>query len=277
MYRGWEYFSYTPVSQRRKKSEDHLKKLRKAGHDIEPVVIEGNTLARSWWGKAWNSNLSLYSDYYNRLGRGRSYVRHGAVVDLKIREKSVTAMVSGTSLYRVAIKISALKREKWNLITEKCSGKFDSLRKLLDGKFPKEFKELFTTPGSGLFPSAKEIHFECSCPDRARMCKHVAAVLYGIGSKLDSNPALFFSLRGVKIDDLISGAVKEKTSELLRKAKNKTGRVMSDVSVSKMFGIEIDDAAKQSVHGAGRPKPKSKARVRAGKKPRIKALGDKHD
>ena len=132
------------------------------------------------------------------------------------------------------------KKTKWNKIKKACQGKLASVAKLLDGKFPKELQEIFTEKGSGLLPKPSEINFDCSCPDWASMCKHVAAALYGIGSRLDDDPSLFFTLRKVKMNDLVSEVAKDKSKSMLSKAKTKTSRVIDDSDVSKMFGIDYE-------------------------------------
>ena len=156
-------------------------------------MIEGTAIARTWWGKAWNKNLESYADYHNRIGRGRSYVRHGAVLDLQIGSGLVESLVQGSRSrpYSVTIRIKAMGKKNWEEIKTASQGKLDSLQELLAGKFPKGLGEIFTTQGKGLFPSPKEIDFDCSCPDWASMCKHVAATLYGIGARLDQDPELF--------------------------------------------------------------------------------------
>jgi uncharacterized Zn finger protein len=219
--------------------------LKKKHPGIRPVVIEGNTLVRTWWGKAWNGNLSKYADYANRVGRGRSYVRHGAVLDLQIKPGQVSALVQGSrgSPYTIAIKIKPIGESVWRDIRAACEGQLASLQELLEGRFPKGLTELFTAKGSGLFPSPSEIEFKCSCPDWAYMCKHVAAVLYGIGTRLDEDPSLFFVLRKVKMDDLITQAVRDKSERLLKQAKKKTARVIDDADLGEVFGIEMETTA----------------------------------
>jgi uncharacterized Zn finger protein len=112
---------------------------------------------------------------------------------------------------------------------------------LIDGKFPKGLSELFTVRGKGLFPAPREINLKCNCPDGARMCKHVAAALYGVGVRLDEDPTLFFKLRGVNVEALISETITKETKSLLEKSKTKSRRVMEDTDVSGMFGIEIEN------------------------------------
>ncbi len=236
------YPKYVTVAEKRAKAQKSLEKLRSKNSDIVPVILDGSKLARTWWGKAWNGNLESYSDYANRIGRGRSYVRHGAVLDLKITPGKITALVQGseTKPYRIEIAIQALGKTTWEAITKACEGKIDSLQELIEGKFPKALADLFTVQGKGLFPAPKEISLSCSCPDWATMCKHVAAALYGAGARLDENPELFFVLRSVNIDDLVSKAIAQKSETLLKKSGRKSGRVIDHDDISAMFGIEME-------------------------------------
>ncbi len=238
----WGYPRYVSVAEKRAKAAKKLKQLMKKMPDIKPVIIAGNTLARTWWGKSWNKNLERYADYDNRIGRGRSYVRHGAVLDLKIFPGKVSALVLGSASrpYEVGIKIKTISPDSWNAIKKQCEGQLQSLHDLLAGKFSKALGEIFFTEDHGLFPDPKAISFACSCPDWASMCKHVAATLYGIGARFDEDPALFFKLRGVDTGDLVARAVKGKTSELLAKTKNVSARVIADADLSDIFGIEMD-------------------------------------
>ena len=183
------YPDYVSVAEKKDKAAKQLKQLQKKIPGIKPVVLAGNALARTWWGKSWNQN-QRYADYSNRIGRGRAYVRHGAVLDLSIAAGKVTALVQGSSSkpYEVKISIKAISKPQWAAIKKQCDGRLKSLQDLLAGKFPKELSEIFLTEGKGLFPSPKEISFDCSCPDWASMCKHVAAALYGIGARLDEDP-----------------------------------------------------------------------------------------
>ncbi|MDY0357233.1 MAG: hypothetical protein RBR19_15225 [Sedimentisphaerales bacterium] len=243
-YNYYGYPRYVSVGEKRAKARRKLEQLRKKHPGIRPVVIEGNTLVRTWWGKAWNGNLTKYADYSNRVGRGRSYVRHGAVLDLQINPGQVDALVQGSrqSPYTVTMKIKPISKAVWTEMRAACEGQLASLQELLEGRFPKGLAELFTAKGSGLFPSPKEIEFKCSCPDWATMCKHVAAVLYGIGTRLDEDPSVFFVLRKMKMDDLITQAVRDKSERLLRQAKKKTSRVIEDADLGDVFGIEMEAA-----------------------------------
>jgi uncharacterized Zn finger protein len=238
----WGYPEYVTVAEKKAKAAKKLAQLRKKMPDIAPVVIEGNTLARSWWGKSWNKNLERYADYSNRIGRGKSYVRHGAVLDLKIEDGRVTALVQGSRAkpYEVVVRIEPVKKTRWDQVRKQCQGELRSLTDLLAGKFPKELGEIFLAEGKGLFPTPKEISFDCSCPDWASMCKHVAATLYGIGARLDEDPLLFFTLRQVDTEELVARAVQEKTGDLLARAKQKSSKVLDDADLSGLFGIDMD-------------------------------------
>ena len=277
---------YVPVAEKKAKAAKKLKQLKKKNPGIKPIKIKGHAIATTWWGKSWNLNLERYADYSNRIGRGRSYVRHDAVLDLQLISGNVDSLVQGSRSkpYSVNIKIKAVKKKAWREIKTACGGKLDSLQELLAGKFPKALDDVFMAQGRGLFPSPKEIEFSCSCPDWAYMCKHVAATLYGIGARLDEDPELFFKLRKAKMKDLVTGAVKDSARELLKKAKRKTGRVIADADLADVFGIDMEgpvDLNKKEVKGTKKTtKDKSpskdapkKARTRsAAGKPRKKTI-----
>ncbi len=235
---------YVSVGEKKARAEKKLKQLKKKNPGIKPVVIEGQTIAKTWWGKAWNNNLEKYADYANRIGRGRSYVRHRAVLDLQIKPGMVNALVQGSrsTPYSVTLRIDALDKKSWKQIKTACADTLHSLQDLLAGRFPKVLSEIFTARGKGLFPSPDEIHLNCSCPDWANMCKHVAATLYGIGARLDKDPSLFFKLRKVKMDDLVAEAMMESSGKLLKKAEKKKDRgVIADSDLGDVFGIEMED------------------------------------
>lgn len=237
------FAKYVPVAERKQQALESIEKLKKKNPQIAPVTITGKSLTRTWWGKSWNMNLESYADYDNRISRGRSYVRNGAVLDLQITQGSVIGLVqgSGAKPYQITIAILPLAKNSWDSLTKECAGKIDSLQELIEGKFPKGLSELFIARGKGLFPAPKEINLKCNCPDGAKMCKHVAAVLYGVGVRLDDDPTLFFKLRGVNVEALISETLTKQTKSLLEKSKTKSRRVMEDTDASGMFGIELED------------------------------------
>lgn len=269
--RYWGYPEYVSVGEKQYRSKKKLEQLKKKNKDIKPVIIEGRTLAHTWWGKAWNKNLEGYADYSNRIGRGRSYVRCGSVLDLQIGEGKIQSLVQGSDSdpYSIVIKIKALEKSIWGKIKKICEGKLGSLQEMLMGKFPKALDEIFTAHGKGLFPAPKEISFDCSCPDWASMCKHIAASLYGVGARLDQDPNLFFVLRKIRIGDLIKETVKDKTKELLVKAKKKSGRIIEDQDLSSVFGIELDSGPgigkKAGAKATGKTKKTKKVLVKTKK------------
>jgi uncharacterized Zn finger protein len=283
----WRYPRYVSVAEKKAKAARKLKQLRKKNPAIRPITLEGQAIAKTWWGKSWNLNLERYADYSNRIGRGRSYVRHDAVLDLQISAGQVKSLVQGSRAkpYTVTIKIKGITKEIWKNMKAACAGKLDSLPELLRGKFPKAIGEVFTAQGRGLFPSPQEIDFDCSCPDWAYMCKHVAATLYGIGTRLDDNAGLFFKLRKVKIDDLIQQTLKDQSYKLLEKAEKMSSGKIAESDLSGMFGIDMEEtidldlpAATKKASGAGKKSRKASKAAKtgsAGKKPTAKAPAKK--
>jgi uncharacterized Zn finger protein len=238
---SWGYYGFRPyvsVAERRAKAARELAKLaRKGGSAASPVVLDGRKIAATFWGKAWCDNLEAYSDYENRLPRGRAYVRNGSVVDLQVSEGNVTARVSGSHLYRINIKIKPLAPSLWKSIQTECAGKIDSLIELLQGKLSSAVMEIVTRRERGLFPTPKEIDLDCSCPDWADLCKHVAASLYGVGARLDQHPELLFVLRGVDPTDLISRA---SAAEAVCQTTAAGAPAMNESEVADVFGIELE-------------------------------------
>lgn len=237
-YWNEDHFSQPTTAELRKNSAASQKKARAKGQVLEPVVIQGRTIARSWWGKAWCDNLERYADYESRLDRGKRYVRTGAVLDLKLQKGKVQARVQGSrkTPYKVEIRISPLSQEKCDAIIQKCGRKIQNLEALVAGDFPAELKELFLEEG-GLFPTPREISFNCSCPDWALMCKHVAAALYGVGARLDDQPALFFELRGIDMGRFIDVALESKVETMLANAQKPSGRILEDADLADLFGV----------------------------------------
>lgn len=233
-YGSWR--PYVPVAERRRQAAKKVAKLKKAGHKVIPIEIVGRKIAATFWGDAWCKNLESYSDYSNRLPRGRTYVRNGAVIDLRVEAGRVRALVSGTDIYAVDIRVKRLAKTRWTAIKGQCSGKIDSLVELLQGSISKGVMQIVTRKGKGLFPAPREISLRCSCPDWAVMCKHVAATLYGVGARLDHEPELLFTLRGVDPAEMVEAAIAEPRPG----GKSRRGRVLESDQLSSVFGIDID-------------------------------------
>ncbi len=241
MSRYWdntEGYSQPTAEKLRKNVSDSQKKAQAKGQTWEPVVIQGRAIAKSWWGRAWCDNLERYADYESRLDRGKRYVRTGAVLDLNIQKEKIQARVQGSrrTPYKVEVRISPVPEEKCQAIMQRCNRKVANLEQLLGGSFPEELKELFQGD-DGLFPTPNEISFQCSCPDWALMCKHVAAVLYGVGARLDEQPELFFTLRGIDMDRFIDVALKSKVEAMLANAQKPSDRIITGQDLQELFGI----------------------------------------
>ena len=226
---------YVSVAEKKRQANKEVAKLKQKGITLNPVVIEGRTIAKTFWGKSWCENLESYSDYSNRLPRGRTYVRNGSVIDLQVLKGQIIAQVAGSSIYKICIDFKSMPEDKWQALVKACSGKIDSLIELLQGKFSKGVMEILTEKEGGLFPKPKEISMKCSCPDSATMCKHIAAVLYGIGAAIDEKPEYLFQLRHVDHCDLISSAGAETLGQDTSKES-----AFAEEDLSSLFGIEME-------------------------------------
>lgn len=246
---------YVPVAARRAKAEKEVAKLAKKGQAISPVKIAGTKIATTFWGKAWCENLEGYGDFENRLPRGRTYVRNGSVIDLQIAPLKIEAMVSGSAIYRVAVNIAALPAARWKSICTDCAGGIDSLVELLQGRFSKGVMERICRQDQGLFPKPSDIKFSCSCPDHASMCKHVAAVLYGVGARLDRQPEVLFQLRSVDRNDLIAHV---DTALPLSKTGPDTDKMLVDDDMAALFGLDM--ATEEAAPVPVAPKTRQKAK-----------------
>lgn len=268
-----EYKPYVSVAQKRAKAAKEMQKLAKNGLKITPVNIAGRKITTTFWGDAWCTNLEGYSDFVTRLPRGRTYVRNGSVVHMSIEEGLILAYVSGSELYKVKIKIKPLAKDQWERLKRESAGKMGTLIELLQGKLSKSMMEMVTDRKNGLFPKPSEIEMKCSCPDYAGMCKHVAAVMYGIGNRLDSSPEMLFELRGVDHLELIEQAIPAAPIG------TRTGTpAISNDDLSDIFGIELSDetpasrspaktSAKSGVKQALTPKAPVKGPAKVAAKP----------
>ena len=268
----FDWPSYVSVGEQRQRAERELARLRKKGRKVTPVVVEGRKIAKSFWGQSWCSNLERYSDYASRLPRGRSYVCNGMVVDLQITKGKIAAIVSGSELYDVAISIAPVVAKRWRAICRDCSGSIGSLVELLQGRLAKDVMDRVCRQGDGLFPAPGEIKLSCSCPDDARMCKHVAATLYGVGARLDEAPRLIFELRGVDEGELLAGAGQDLTRS---SAAPSAAKVLHQDDVAALFGLEMaePDSPQPPAPVIAKPSRKTRTTTRApaGKKraPRV--------
>jgi uncharacterized Zn finger protein len=250
---------YVSVAERRERAARRLAQLRKKGNDPAPIRIEGRAIATTFWGKAWCDSLESHADFASRLPRGRSYVRNGSVIDLKIGEGEVRALVSGSDLYEVAVRIEPLAPARWKAVRRECSGQIGTVVELLAGKLSGAVMELLCHGQKGIFPATREISMTCSCPDGAWLCKHLAAVLYGVGARLDHAPELLFTLRGVDGAELVAEA--GRTEALLGSAPAE-GAIGKE-RLSDIFGIELEAAAPAAPAVRLRPSKKAPPRRKA--------------
>ncbi len=267
-----DYKPYVPVAQRRAEAAREVAKRVKKGQVVTPVRIEGRTIASTFWGQAWCTNLESYSDYANRLPRGRTYARNGSVVHLAIEPGRIKALVSGSSLYEIQIDIAAIPKASWLALKKQCAGQIGTLVELLQGKLSQAVMELVTDRDRGLFPKPKEITMRCSCPDGAGMCKHLAAVMYGVGNRLDASPELLFQLRGVNHAELIEQAIPAPPTRTGGKSPQ-----IASTDLGAIFDIELDEApvAKPAPQVRARPKTKELAANKVTQPTKTKAVADK--
>ncbi|MGI9334482.1 MAG: hypothetical protein ACR2RL_15140 [Gammaproteobacteria bacterium] len=296
----YDWKPYVPAAARRANAKRIMASRRKRGLPVEPVEVKGRIIARSFWGGAWCDHLHKFSDYANRMPRGATYVRNGSVCHLAIESGEVNALVMGSELYEVRIRVKPLAAKRWRDVKQRCAGSIGSLLELLEGRLSDHVMACVTDPRDGLFPLPEEIRLECSCPDWATMCKHLAAALYGVGARLDHQPELLFTLRGVDQRELVadeSNAIDAVTAAVGRAAAHHQrldANVLGDV-----FGIEIETAgrdalprrprgrttgkatgARRTVAGAPRSKPKPKpkpVRERAWTAARVRRLRSRLD
>ena len=273
---GWK--PYVPVAKRRRRAVKKMSALRKKGVNIQPIEIEGRKIAKTFWGEAWCNHLESFSDFENRLPRGRTSVRNGSVCHLAIKKGQVEARVSGSELYNIRVCIKTMPAKKWSVVKRRCCGQIGSLLELLRGDLSDNIMQVVTDRQKGLFPLPGEISFDCDCPDWAIMCKHVAAVLYGVGARLDQDPALLFRLRGVNHDDLIDVDAQVALQAATRRRGAK--RLASD-DLGDVFGIDLatdepevssSSAAKTKGNAKKTPSAKRKAASKRSERNGIKKV-----
>jgi uncharacterized Zn finger protein len=261
---GWP--EYVPVGKRIEAAKKHAaKRAKRAGRSAEPVQIKGRAIATTFWGKSWCRNLEQYSDFSNRLPRGRTYARNGSVADLLVTRGRIEAVVAGSEVYDVAIAIAPLAPEKWRAIKRDCATSIGSLIDLLTGRIADDVMRRLVQPDDGMFPSPRQIKVKCSCPDGARLCKHLAAVLYGVGYRLDTQPELLFLLRGVDQQELVAAATKESVALAVR---GDAADALAGDDLGAIFGIELGAQPAAREPRAVRAMPRKAGRQARATKPR---------
>ena len=246
---------YVSVAERRRRAARKLAQLRKKGHEPKPIELEGRVIATTFWGKAWCDHLESHADLANRLPRGRTYVRNGSVVDLQIGRGEVRALVSGSEIYEAKVGIAPLSAPRWKAVRRECAGQIGTVVELLAGRVSSAVMEVLTHRQKGLFPGTRELSMSCSCPDGAWLCKHLAAVLYGVGARLDHAPELLFTLRGVDGAELIAAAGR---AGALASGPGDGG--IGGDRLSEIFGIELEGGAPGGTTPAKKPSRRAASR-----------------
>ena len=236
-----DYYRQPTMAELGQKARASAAQLERKGRMLTPALVEGRTIARTWWGKAWVSNIERYADFSNRVGRGKRYVRAGCVIDLQVSKSRIEAVVQGSRKkpYEVSVYIEPMGDEAFAALLERCSTRADSLESLVAGDFPQEMKNQLTAGRDGIFPAPALVRFDCSCPDSALMCKHIAAAIMGVAPLLDANPLLLFELRGINTQDLVKRSVEQKLNLMLANADAPSPRILdvSDDELTRLFGV----------------------------------------
>jgi uncharacterized Zn finger protein len=228
------WFQYESTFEKKERMERELRKRAARGEVLIPLELSANKrkIAATFWGRSWCQHIESYRDYENRLPRARSYLRQGSVFNLEVEQGKIRAQVAGSTLYDVEITIKPMEKMAWAGIKQACAGQVGSLLDLLGGQLGSGVMAVISDKERGLFPSPREIRFNCSCPDYASLCKHSGAVLYGVAVKFDADPALFFRLRGVDPSELLAAGADEAFSPAAEAA-------LDGEDLSALFGIDF--------------------------------------
>jgi uncharacterized Zn finger protein len=163
--------------------------------------------SRTWWGQRFLAALERFTDPA-RLRRGRSYASGGRILEYTVANGLVTARVRGSinpyfgvykePIYRITIQITPVSEANWTRAIARLASRADVVTRLLLSELPETIEEAFGELGLHLLPqSERDFTTECSCPDWANPCKHIAGVYYLLAASLDHDPFLLFELRGL--------------------------------------------------------------------------------
>lgn len=212
-------------------AQERLAALREEGY--EPHPVRGNprqkNLARQFWGKAWMRHLALCESGGLCLAPGRTLLRHGCVLDLRIRRGCMEALVSAQELYEVSLKVRPLEEEPLEALRAACQGRVASHIALLEGRVDEHLLAILCDPEQGLLPAPSDWQMRCSCPDWAEPCPHAAAAIYAAGMLIDSDPSLLFTLRSLEPQQLMQPVT---CGEMTR--------IRDAGKLASLFGIELD-------------------------------------
>lgn len=209
-----------------KLAAQRLAKLQAEGAELHPVTNSSRKLAAHFWGSAWMKQLALCESGGMCLAPGRTLLRHGCVLDLRITPGTIRAMVSADELYEVELHLVPLEGERLEDLATACGNHINSLLALLEGKVDTEVLQQLCHPETGLLPTPQDWRMHCTCPDWAEPCPHAAAAIYATGCLIDTDPQLLFTLRGIE------------PTTLLRQPEEPV--TLDAGQLSSLFGIDID-------------------------------------
>lgn len=230
----WDDDRYVRVAKRKESAAETAKRLEAEGEILTPAKAHGKAIANSFWGRSWCKAIEGWNDYESRLPAGRSLLKNGGVIDLRIEENLVTAKVVADRLYEVRIFFRKQDEERLAELKKHLTGKLTSLIDLIKGELSDEVITEICSEKYGLFPDYGELKTSCDCLDDAVMCRHAAAALYGIAPRLDDEPELFFTLRGIKAEDFFDSA------EAIRQTGEDTAEIDLE-DLSDTFGIDLEE------------------------------------
>ncbi len=205
-----------------------LAALQAEGEELHPVVGCSRALARHFWGKAWMRQLARCESGGYALAPGRSLLRHGCVLDVRLAPGLIRARVGAQRLEEVELRLAPLDAERQEELVQLCQGRIDSLVSLMEGRVDEAVLAPLCDPERGLLPQPADWSMSCTCADWSEPCPHAAAAIYAAGILIDAEPALLFSLRSFDPSSLLQPADQAATADF------------DAAGLGQLFGIELD-------------------------------------
>lgn len=226
-----DYTPRMPVARLATLAAERLRELQSNGAELCPVVNKSRKLATNYWGAAWMRHLARCEAGGLNLAPGRSLLRHGSVLDLRLSQGKIAALVSADELYEVELSITPLDDERLEHLKKACYGNIASCVALLEGKVDADVLNMLCADETGVLPEPADWHMYCSCTDWSEPCAHAAAAVYAAGCLIDAEPGLLFTLRGIDVSALLPS---EQPLQLASDAS------FDAAALSATFGIDID-------------------------------------
>lgn len=225
------------AEEKRERLAREIVRRRAEGEALTALTApKSGHLCRQFWGRAWCRHLQEMTAYEGRLAPGRTCLRQGRVFDLILQPGEVRAVVADQRLHTTRLHIRPLEAETWSRLQQAAAAAAPSLLDLLSGRLGEDLLRLLCDAGTGLFPRADEIRFDCDCTDDADPCQHAAAVFYGIGLELDTRPEALFLLRGAEPRILLAEAARDARASLAAPASE-----LATEDLGHLFGIDLED------------------------------------